>query len=53
MVSFKLGPLYYWENGLQYLLDKKLGRFQSRFGRGDVGKKSLPLPGIEDVSPSL
>jgi hypothetical protein len=31
----------------QYPLDRRLGRPQSRFGRGGKEKKSQPVPGIE------
>jgi hypothetical protein len=47
VVSFTPRPLYPQEKNPWYPLDRRLGGFQSRSGRGAEEKNSQPLPGLE------
>jgi hypothetical protein len=47
VVSFTLRPLYLQGKSPCYPLDRSLGRYQSRSGRGGEEKNSQLLPGLE------
>jgi hypothetical protein len=47
VVSFTPRPLYPQRKSPWYLLDRRLGRPQSRSGLGGEEKNSQPLPGLE------
>jgi hypothetical protein len=51
VVSFTIRPLYPQAKSPLYPLDRMLGWFQSRSGRGGEEKNSQPPPGIETLSP--
>jgi hypothetical protein len=44
--SFTPWPLYPQRKSSRYSLDRRLGGFQSRFGRGGEKKNSQPPPGV-------
>jgi len=45
-------PLYSWGKGLQYPLDRKLGRPQSQSACGGEEKNSQPLADIKSSNPN-
>jgi hypothetical protein len=49
VVSFTPGPLDPQGKSAWYLLDRRLGEPQSRYGRGGEKKNSHPLPGLEPL----
>jgi hypothetical protein len=53
VVGFTLRPLHPLTKISHYPLDRRRGRPQSRFGRCEVEKNPLPLPGNEPRPSSL